>query len=259
MSSPRRRAAAVSAAVAGVAVVATVTSAPASSADVAAPSIVSVTSSPSGGVVLATVASPSAVLTLRARVTDASGVDRVVLGLYDPAGQKPDGRTLTATRTAGTWTDGTWVATLSLPRESPAGKWTVRAFATDVAGNISEPDTTYGTVLVRRATRFADYNAGPEPAPAGTPLAFSGTLQRYVPGTGWAAYGGVKVQLQFRAPGTTAWVPSGAVRTTDATGAYATPAPAATATGAWRVTFAGTGTRAPASSHSDNVEVTPAP
>lgn len=192
---------------------------------------------------------------LVARVTDASGVDRVVLGLYEPAGRRPDGRSAAAVRTAGTARDGTWTATLTLRRDSPVGTWTVRAFATDVAGNMSDPAVVRATFRVRHATRFTGFDARPEPVAPGGPLTLAGVLQRYRPGTGWIPYPRMKVQPEFRAAGTTAWVRTGAVRTTDPIGAYAVPAVAATAAGAWRVTYAGNSVRAPSASHPDTVAV----
>jgi hypothetical protein len=237
--------------VAGVGVSAT----RAASADVAPPVLSAVTTTPATGVVLATVTSPSATVTIAARVVDASGVDRVVLGLYDPAGRKPDGRVVTAVRTLGTAKDGTWVAKLTLPSTEPVGRWTVRGFATDLAGNMSEPDAVHATFLVRHPTRFAGFNASPEPVDAGAPVTLAGVLQRFKPGSGWVPYAGRLVQVEFRATGSTAWTKVGAARTTDASGAYGIPAPPASAAGAWRVTYAGNPYRAPSASHSDTVEL----
>lgn len=261
MAAPVRRlrpaavAAAAAVAVAGMVAGVGVSASRAASADVAPPAISAVTTTPATGVVLATVASPSATVTIAARLTDASGVDRVVLGLYDPAGRKPDGRVVPAVRTLGTAKDGTWVAKVTLPGTEPVGRWTIRGFATDLAGNMSEPDAVHGTFLVRHPTRFTGFDASPEPVAAGASLALAGVLQRFKPGTGWIPYGGRLVQVQFRAAGSSAWTKVGPTRTTTTSGTYALPAAAASASGAWRVTYAGNSVRAPSASHSDTVEI----
>lgn len=259
MAAPVRRlrpaAVAAAAAVLGVVAGVGVPVSRAASADVAPPAISAVTTTPAAGVVLAAGTSPAATVTVAARVTDASGVDRVVLGLYDPAGRKPDGRVMTAVRTLGTAKDGTWVAKVTLPGTEPVGRWTVRGFATDLAGNMSEPDAVHGTFLVRHPTRFSGFDASPEPVAAGGSLALAGVLQRFKPGTGWIPYGGRLVRVEFRAEGSPVWTKVGPTRTTTASGTYALPAAVGSASGAWRVTYAGNSVRAPSASHSDTVVV----
>jgi hypothetical protein len=257
----RRRTAVVPVVLAVGALAAAAGIAPAASADLTAPAIGGAAAQ-AGGVVLATLASPSAAATLSLRVTDAGGVDRVVLGLYDPTGTYSEGRSAAATRTAGTAKDGTWTATVPLAQAEPVGAWTIRAFATDLAGNMSEPDTAYGTFSVRHPVRFASFNAGPEPTAAGGKVLASGRMQRFVPGTGWVDYGNRLVRLEYRAPKTSTWVQVGAsmrTRSTGGVGPFEVP-PAAAKSGFWRLYFGGTSMRAPATSGSDYVEVKlPAP
>ena len=228
----------------------------AAAADGSPPAFAKVALSPSYGVVLPTVASPPAVLTLRARVTDATGADQVFFGLYDPAGLRPDGRTVPAALTTGTVQEGTWTATVSLPRDSPVGIWSVRAFATDLAANMSEPDVVYATLPVRHKTRFIGFDVRPEPTTSGDPLTFAGKLQRYKPGTGWVAYGGKKVYVYFKKEGGTAFVKV-ATRTTDASGAFGEGPPKSQGPGAWRMSWVGNDQRAPATSHADTILAPP--
>jgi hypothetical protein len=226
----------------------------ASASDTAPPAIVAVTAVPADAVKV-TSSTGTATFTLSARITDDAGVVRAFAGLSGPGGVLPEGRGITLSRTAGTAKDGTWTKQITMKRSDPVGTWQVRAFAQDGEGNMSDVDKVVATFGLKDATRFTSFNVGPEPATVGGKLTLAGRLQRYVPGTGWIAYSGKTVRLEFRAAGTTAYVPV-VTRKTNSTGSFATSsATTVTGSGSWRMVFPGSSTRAPSTSGSDTVLV----
>jgi hypothetical protein len=119
----------------------------------------------------------------------------------------------------------------------------------------STQETTFS--LLRRATWGRSVNAGPEPVKAGAKLSIKGTLGR-VNWNGakkitYVGYGARKVQVQFRAAGSTSWVTIKSVLTGQ-TGKVATTVPAVK-TGAWRIHFSGNAVTSPADSTADNILV----
>lgn len=226
----------------------------ASAADDTAPRILRVTVTPTT-VVQAASTKGTATYTVTAELTDSGGVDTAVVGLYDPEGDLPDGRTVALKRTDGTARSGTWTQKVTTKRLDPVGPWTLRAFAADTEGNMSDPDRVYGSFDLVDPTRVSGFGMGPEPGSAGGTLALSGRLQRYQQGKGWIAYSGKAVVLEFRAEGAEAFVPV-VTRRTGAGGSFASAtATKAVTRGTWRVTFAGNDHRAAAVSREDMVEV----
>lgn len=236
---------------AAVATVAAGAPATAKRADTAAPAIKQVTVTPAP-VELKAKKSGRTEFTVSARVSDPGAVDRVAVGLYDDGDD--EGRLAKLRRISGTAQNGVWSAQVNLPNNAERGTWAVRAFATDLASNTSEPDTVYGTFSVHHKTRIRDLNAAPEPVVAGEDLVVTGVLERYRPGKGWQEYGKRSVVLEFREDGTKGFKPVEKGRTDD-DGDIRFEKVQAKETGRWRVTFAGNSGYTREASDSDKVNL----
>lgn len=220
-------------------------------ADKQAPTLSALTVAPVK-VVLGTKSGGRTSFTVSLKAADASGVDRVVVGLYDEGDKK--GRSFRLARTSGSALEGVWRATVSLPNSVDRGGWKVRAHATDKVSNTSEPDTVYGTFGVQYPTRLRKLNVSPEPVAPKADLSAVVELQRFRPGKGWTPYGGRNVVLEFRPEGAATFAPVMNART-DGAGTVSFPKLKADRTGVWRVTFAGNSGFAAAVSRTDTVKV----
>jgi hypothetical protein len=224
-----------------------------SSSDKTAPVITSVTVKPAS-VTLANHSAGTTAFAVVVRTTDAGGVDRVTVGLYDPS--DTTGRAYRLTRTSGTLADGLWTATLSLPNTATTGAWSLRAFATDLSSNTSNPDAVYTKVPILRGTRLRSFTTTVD---SGTGrLAAGGVLQHWKPVRGWVALPKRLVSLKFLAKGTDTYVVVDTTRT-GADGSFSFDKIPAPQTGTWRADFDGDAGFAPHVSGARTVTVTPAP
>ncbi|HEY2830935.1 MAG TPA: hypothetical protein VGJ14_00810 [Sporichthyaceae bacterium] len=187
--------------------------------------------------------------TISMRVSDPSGVDTVVAGLYGPKGGS--GRAYRLARTSGTAANGMWKVVVRLANPQSTGQWQLQAFAVDNKQNSTDPGRVYGDYLVREATHFAHFDAT-EPTPVGQDVKFSGFLQRFDHKTGWTGYPGREVAIEFRPAGGKAFRPVQTVRT-GADGSVSGAAVVAKSPGTWRMSFAGNPERAPSVSRADDV------
>jgi hypothetical protein len=190
--------------------------------------------------------------TISMRVSDPSGVDTVVAGLYGPKGG--NGHAYRLTRTSGSAANGLWKVVVRLANPQPTGQWRLQAFAVDNRQNSTDPGQVYGGYLVRAATHFAHFDAS-EPTPVGQDVRFSGFLQRYDHRTGWTGYPGREVVIEFRPAGGKDFRPVQTLRT-GADGSVA-GATVAKGPGTWRMSFAGNDQWAPSVSRADDVGLPP--
>ena len=161
---------------------------PKRAADAEAPVITAITVNPSP-VVLGTKAAGRTAFAVAVRATDTGGgVDRVTVGLYDPADNS--GRAFRLSRTSGSAADGLWTGTLVLSNKAKRGAWSVRAFATDKANNTTDPDKVYTNFRVTLPTRMRAFAVTSDPA-TGVVNA-TALLERFRPGTkaAWLPFAG---------------------------------------------------------------------
>ncbi|WP_018658344.1 hypothetical protein [Actinomadura flavalba] len=147
--------------------------------------------------------------------------------------------------------EGRFTATFALTNDEVRGVWDVTVSGSDCATGRLVTQRKAATVQVKRDTRITGFDASPEPAAKGTPVALKGVLTRLDP---WAntyvPYQNAKVRFEFRGTGG-AWTPMGtAVTAKDGTFAGSVPAEGA---GVWRAVFPGTAAHAPATAPGDTV------
>jgi hypothetical protein len=109
--------------------------------------------------------------------------------------------------------------------------------------------------VVKRNTTWGAFNASPEPVSKGKPIKITGTLRvaswsqmKYVPQKGST------VSVQFKKAGTSTWSTVKKVVTSSTYGTVSTSVNA-TYDGSWRLYYPGSGTRGPATSITDYVDV----
>ncbi|WP_406477753.1 hypothetical protein [Streptomyces sp. NBC_01615] len=133
-----------------------------------------------------------------------------------------------------------------------AATWKAGGLAIKSSGG----DDTDGIAVTTNLKRYAKLtaNATPEPVTAGGTVTVTGKLTRANWNTHkYAGYGSQSVKLQFRASGSDTWTTLKTVTSSSTGGLKATAK--ASASGAWRWSFAGTSTTGPATSAGDSVAV----
>jgi hypothetical protein len=219
--------------------------------DTAAPVIGAITVNPSP-VVLGTASRGVTRFAITVRANDPGGVDRVTVGLYDPS--DVNGRAFRLKRTGGTATSGVWTGTAVVQNTAKRGAWSLRAFATDLASNTSNPDTIYSNFRVTLPTRFhklyvaADQNTGKVTAQA--------LLQAFRPGKRWQAFSKRAVALEFRPQGANSFL-TVATAKTGSDGMVHFTNVAVTKSGTWRLNYLGNSGWAPTLSGTQAVTVKP--
>jgi hypothetical protein len=217
--------------------------------DTAAPAITGITVNPSP-VVLGTAKGGATKFAISVRATDAGGVDRVTVGLYDPADQS--GRAFRLKRTSGTATNGLWTGTLVLQNSTERGDWSVRAFATDLSSNSSNPDTIYGTFRVTLPTRFHKLYVAADPKTG--KVTAQALLQSFRPGKRWQPFTKRPVVLQFMPEGANSFLTVTTAKT-GSDGMVHFTGVTANRSGTWRMMFEGATAWAPALSGTEQVTV----
>jgi hypothetical protein len=208
----------------------------ASPADTEAPVITGITVNPSP-VVLRTKATGRTAFAVAVRATDTGGgVDRVTVGLYDPADNV--GRAFRLTRTSGSAADGQWTGTLVLSNQARRGAWSLRAFATDQASNTTDPDKVYTNFRVQLPTRMRAFTIVSDPT-TGT-VSAAALLERFRPGTqaAWVPFTDRTVVLQFQPNGANGYS-TVATAKTGSDGSVRFGKVTANQSGLWRAAFAG--------------------
>lgn len=184
------------------------------------------------------------------RATDDQGVDRITLGLYDPTDR--DGRAFRLARTSGTAASGVWTGTLTLPNNSRTGTWAVRAFATDLASNTTDPDLVYTNFRVVNKTRMSKFRTTVDPKTGA--LTASALLERFHKKRGWEPFTARDIALEFQAQGTNTFKPVTTGKTNDK-GVVSFDRVTATKSGSWRVVFAGHPNYGPSSPKARSITV----
>ncbi|HEX2312719.1 MAG TPA: hypothetical protein VHJ17_03240 [Thermomonospora sp.] len=150
--------------------------------------------------------------------------------------------------------DGVWVATLRFDRLDQPGGWRAETEIYDFATGDDYAGPS-GRFALKRGTALT-VNGAPEPVKKGRTLSVGGRLTRLtefgIPAD-YAAFGGQRVQIQFRRKGATGWVNKGFV-TTGRDGKYLKRFKA-DRDGTWRAVFAGNALHAPVVSGGDYVDV----
>lgn len=210
--------------------------APKGAADAAAPVITAITVNPSP-VVLGTKAAGRTAFAVAVRATDTGGgVDRVTIGLYDPADNV--GRAFRLSRTSGSAADGLWTGTLVLTNKAKRGAWSVRAFATDKANNTTDPDKVYTNFRVTLPTRMRAFVIKSDPASGAVDA--TALLERFRPGNQatWLPFAGRDVVLEFQPNGANGFF-AVATGKTAADGSVSFDKVTANQSGYWRASYAG--------------------
>lgn len=202
--------------------------------------------------------------TAKFTVNDPAGVATAGIQLYRGSYDTPDAvlyETWPATCTKATETTSTCEAQFAyvhprstLGRNAFAGSWKVAVWAESADGTGVRDVHAIKTVpVVRDAALTA--NATPEPVATGGTLTVTGKLTRADWETlgGYHGYSGMKVQLQFRKKGATAYSLVKTV-TADSAGAVRTTVKA-TVDGYWRYVFTGSSSTEAATSAADYVDV----
>lgn len=202
-------------------------------ADVAAPVINSITVNPSP-VVLGTKKNGTTSFKVTLKASDNGGVDRVTVGLYDPSDSS--GKAFRLKRTGGSATDGVWTGTLVLQNAAKTGAWSVRAFASDLASNTSNPDTVYGTFRVTLPTLLDTFVAKADSTTGA--LTATALLRRLKPGKGWVAFGDREVVLEFMPSGANAYLAVAKAKSA-ADGTVRFDKVTTNQSGSWRVNYLG--------------------
>ncbi|HUR72826.1 MAG TPA: hypothetical protein VMZ00_01025 [Sporichthya sp.] len=205
-------------------------------ADNQAPMITAITVNPSP-VVLGTKAAGRTAFAVAVRATDpGGGVDRVTVGLYDPADSS--GRAFRLSRTSGSAVDGLWTGTLVLSNRAKRGAWSLRAFATDSASNTTDPDKVYTNFRVTLPTRLRAFDVKSDPATGAVNA--TALLERFRPGTQarWVPFARRTVTLEFQPNGTNSFFTLATGKTT-ADGSVRFEKVSANQSGTWRVNYAG--------------------
>lgn len=205
-------------------------------ADTEAPVITAITVNPSP-VVLGTKAAGRTAFAIALRATDTgAGVERVTVGLYDPA--DASGRAFRLSRTSGSAADGLWTGTLVLANKAKRGAWSVRAFATDAANNTTDPDKVYTNFRVTLPTRVRAFAVDVDAATGA--VSARALLERFRPGAkaSWVSFASRPVTLEFQPDGANGYL-AVATGKTAADGTVRFEPVSANQSGAWRATYAG--------------------
>jgi hypothetical protein len=160
-----------------------------------------------------------------------------------------------ATLVSGDTESGRWRVPIQLDKDASLGLW--RADVTVDDANYNETEDKYAAYFrVKHATKFVNFNAGPEPAHKGKPVTLSGNVKRlasmddfssgYIPAA-------VRVDYYFRRSGGSSWTHLGFSTSTHSTGHFAKTF-TARYSGTWQVRFNGSGKYSP-SHASDGVRV----
>lgn len=227
------------------------TAAPADPADTAVPVIVSVDVSPEPVVLYK---DRMTTIRFRVRATDDTGIASLAAVAFSKSDDAAGGSVPLAL-TSGTARNGVWTASIKIGRYEVPGQWAAVAFAVDAAGNESVWDESpYDLYRVKRRTVIDRFNVGPEPVRRGAPVTVSGRLRALHPDRGFVASAAKVLQLEFKARGAKTFTKVATVTTTSK-GTFRMRRVSARFDGTWRVTFAGTGSNAPAVSRGDFVDV----
>lgn len=205
-------------------------------ADSQAPVITAITVNPSP-VVLGTKATGRTAFAVAVRAVDTgAGVDRVTVGLYDPA--DASGRAFRLSRTSGSAADGLWTGTLVLSNKSKRGAWSVRAFATDLASNTTDPDKVYTNFRVTLPTRLRAFAVKSDPATGAVNA--TALLERFRPGANasWVSFANRTVTLEFQPNGANGFL-AVATGKTAADGSVRFEKVSVNQSGTWRASYAG--------------------
>jgi len=202
-------------------------------ADTSAPVITGISVNPAQ-VVLRTKKGGATSFAITVRATDTNGVDRVTVGLYDPSDST--GRAFRLKRTGGTAANGVWTGTLVLQNSAKRGAWSVRAFATDLASNTSDPDKVYSNFKVTLPARFHKLYVAADPS-TGKVVA-QALLQQFKSGVGWKPGVNRPVTLEFAPAGANSFLKVATART-GSDGMVHFDDVSANQTGTWRMTYAG--------------------
>lgn len=109
--------------------------------------------------------------------------------------------------------------------------------------------------VLKRRTSWTTFNAGPEPVSKGKPITITGTLKvADWSAMKYAAQKGSTVSVQFKKAGTSTYTTVKTVVTSSTDGTVKTTVNA-TYDGTWRLVYGGSGTRGPATSITDYVDV----
>jgi hypothetical protein len=221
-------------------------------ADAEAPVITAITVNPSP-VVLGTKAAGRTAFAVAVRATDTGGVDRVTVGLYDPA--DTSGRAFRLSLTSGSAAVGLWTGTVVLSNKAQRGAWSLRAFATDQANNTTDPDKVYTNFRVLLPARMRAFAVTSDPATGAVNA--SALLERFRPGTkaSWERFAGRTVTLEFQPDGANAFSTVATAKTA-ADGSVHFEKVTANQSGMWRASFAGNPNYGPDFSGSRTVTIT---
>ncbi|HUR74620.1 MAG TPA: hypothetical protein VMZ00_10110 [Sporichthya sp.] len=215
------------------------------STDTEAPKIVSV-SAPS---MVGKRTDGKATFAVNVRATDNIEIIKVGVGLLDAAGKMstPYGVGFATSPKSGYTDDGVWQVQVTLPANFPLGGWKVTAYALDSNNNFSTGlSQVRDSLTLKWASRINGFNAAP--ATVAKQVAVVGKLQR-VTGSGWSAYAGKVVTVQFQKKGSSTWTTRGTtVTAANGTFRLATKSPGA---GSWRALYSGDSTFANAKSKVD--------
>ncbi len=209
---------------------------PRRAADAEAPVITAITVNPSP-VVLGTKAAGRTAFAVAVRATDTGGgVDRVTVGLYDPADNS--GRAFRLSRTSGSAAAGLWTGTLVLTNTAKRGAWSLRAFATDRASNSTDPDKVYTNFRVTLPTRMRAFEIKSDPATGAVNA--TALLERFRPGAKprWVSFAARDVVLEFQPNGANGFFAVAAGKTA-ANGSIRFDQVTANQSGLWRASYAG--------------------
>ncbi|MFG1702803.1 hypothetical protein ACFLIM_06395 [Nonomuraea sp. M3C6] len=99
-----------------------------------------------------------------------------------------------------------WRFAIGFDENDPAGKWKATAVAFDGAGKELAKDSAFFSVEIQKGkadTRISRFSADPSKVRKGKSIYFSGRLQ--VDDDGWKGVRGQKVNIYFRANGSSGW------------------------------------------------------
>ena len=120
----------------------------------------------------------------------------------------------------------------------------MRAFATDLASNTTDPDVVYTNLRVLNKTRTSKFAISVDPR-TGVVTA-SALLERFRRGKAWEPFTAREMTLEFQPKGATSFE-TVATAKTNAKGEVSFGKVKASASGSWRVAFAGHPSYAPSS------------
>lgn len=188
------------------------------------------------------------------RASDAVGVAGVVIALFGPGDDLTPAIEHPTELVSGTPQDGTWSAGFNVRLPMPAGRWTMRAFALDEAGNVSGPvarlPDPLATFAVLRATRLQDPRADLAPGRSDVVIVRAKLLGATA--NRWTGLENRVVRAEFRRAGSSRWVDKGPL--TGRGPAYRKWF-AGAKDGSWRVRFDGTDKLAKVTGPATRVEV----